>query len=749
MRVIAGAAIMLWLGATSTAATSDVPMEQAYARAARLLDGNLATSILNPAVVPHWIGDGKSFWYRRDTRTGPEFWIVETATGQRRPAFDAVRVEKHSNSNPDSSWSPDQGVGVFAKEYNLWLRRVGSAQPVQLTTDGVAHFAYGGYSPYSSLFAIPEDATEPYPPPGLTWAPDGRRFVVTRYDERAIKSYPIIEWVPRDGSFRPKNWELRIPMMGDAERSLQEVSFFDVVSGKKAIAALPEGWSFLHPGFHWSADGRYAYGVAQTRWAKRLALTETNIETGKVRLVIDEPAAHHAPTNAFVDSPANVRILEHSREALWFSERDGWGQIYLYDLVSGRLKRQLTSGPRTVRDLIAVDERGRRLYFTANGTDQSVDPYHTKLYSVSLDGGRQLLLTPEEAVHVASRAPIGNGAQGSAATAALSPDGKWLVESYSSVDQPPVNTLRAAVDGRVIATFERADVAAVDAAGWRKPMRVRTIAADGITPLWGTIYFPRDTQPGRKYPVIDATYGGPQAINAPADYVNAVVTANPPSRASLAELGFIVVTIDGRGTPGRSEAFSAFSYENFADPELADHIAGIKQLAARFGNFDLDRVGVYGHSFGGYVSARAILTHGDFYKVAVSSAGLQSFQNFYPIEELFAIPDYGRGRTAAPEPDAVPVNFRNLDNMHFAGDLKGKLLLVYGDLDENVPPGSMLQLIDALIKANKPYDLLYLPNRTHEFFRTDAYYTQRMWDYFVRNLLGETPPANFTLTLPP
>jgi dipeptidyl-peptidase-4 len=791
MRGQAAAALLaLW----TTAAAADPSTSEAYARAAKLLDGNLATAILNATVTPHWIGGGSSFWYRRDTAAGPDYWIVESATGRRRPAFDVAKLraaagdklpaalpiseidaseavlstpggtlrcdilryrcatEKKTAASPDTSWAPDKSVGVFARDNNLWLKRAGDALPVQLTRDGVEHDAYG-VLPGTSLFAVPLAraalASAPLPPMGVAWSPDNRHVVATRSDERAVKPYPIVEWVPQDGSFTPKDWAPRIPVMGDAERSIQQTTLFDVASGRATIAALPDGWAFMVPSFAWSADGARAYGIAETRWAKHYGLTETDVATGKVRLLIDEAALHHGRTNSFVYNPANVRILERSHEVLWFSERDGWGQIYLYDLATGKLKRKVTSGPRTVRDLIAVDERRRILFFTADGTDQSVDPYNIKLYAISLDGGRERLLTPEEAVHVVSRAPIGNGVGGSVATAALSPDGNWLVESYSSLDQPPVNMLRSAADGRIVSLFERADVSKVEAAGWRKPTRIKVTAADGKTPIWGTLYFPPDMQPGVKYPVIDATYGGPQITNAPGDYVNAVATMNPRSRASLAALGFIVVTIDGRGTPGRSEAFNAASYEDFADPELADHVAGIKQLGARYGSFDLSRVGVYGHSFGGYVSARAMLTHPDFYKVAVSSAGIHSFQSFYPVEGLFPVPDYGRGRISAPEPNAVPANYRKLDNMHLADNLKGKLLLCYGDLDENALPASTLQLVDALIKANKPYDLLYLPNRTHEFFRTDAYYTQRMWDYFVRNLQGKEPPADFTLTLPP
>jgi dipeptidyl-peptidase-4 len=782
--------------AVTCPARAEDDMGAAYARAARVLDANLADAIRNREVVPHWIGTGDRFWYRRDGGAGPEWVIVDSSSGKRSPAFDTMRLRAAAlealgssdlpgtlpvssidlakvtlsfrgktvecettgyictaraqpSPTPDTLWAADGRHGVVVRNDNLWLRTKGQPGDAALTRDGVAHFSYGA-SPGTSLFAVPRmRSTAPVPPFGIAWSPDGTRFISDRVDERAVKPYPFVEWVPQDGSWRPKLWEPRIPLLGDAERSIVETAVFDIASARKTPVTLPDGWRFYTAAFSWSADGRRAFGLATTRAAEALALVETDLETGKVRFVVREDTPAWGRFNSFVYSPPNVRVLEGSREVIWFSERDGWGQLYLYDLASGRLKRKLTAGARTVRDLIGVDEKRRRLYFTAGGTDADADPYLVRLYSVSLDGGAPKLLSPEPAVHLVRRAPVDNRKSSAATPAGLSPDGNWIVESYSTLDEPPVSVLRSAADGRVIATLETAEVGRVVAAGWKKPVRVKTVSADGKTPLWGTVYFPPNPVPGRKYPVIDAIYGGPQVTNAPADYIEAVATANPRARASLAELGFIVLTIDGRGTPGRSKAFNNASYKAFAGPELADHVAGIKQLAARFGNFDLDRVGIYGHSFGGYTSARGILTYPDFYKVAVSSAGPHNFQGFYPVEGMFPKPDFGNGRADAPTSTAVPDVYADLDLLPLASRLKGKLLLAYGDLDENALPAVTLQLVDALTKANKPYDLMYLPNRDHNFFRTDAYYTQRMWDYFVEHLQHREPPRDFTLKLAP
>lgn len=786
-------ALLFTMFAVPALAQDDIA--DAYARAEKVLDANLAGTMRNADVVPRWIGNGERFWYRRDGAEGPEWVIVDSATGVTKPAFESRRLRKAAAEAlggelpailpvssltaaeavltigdqslrcgtadyactrlktpaavPGTSWAPGGVAGVFVRDHNLWLRMRDGGEPIALTSDGVEHFAYGT-PPGTSLSAVPRmRAKGPLPPVGILWAPDGRRFLSDRIDERAIKPYPFVEWVPQDGSFRPKLWQLRIPLLGDAERAIKETALFDVVSRTKTIVRLPQGWNFYWSIFHWSADGRRAWGLASTRAARGIALVEIDLASGATRFVVREATPKFGRFNAFIYSMPNVRILEKSGEAIWFSERDGWGQLYLYDLASGKLKRKLTTGKRTIRDVIGVDDARRRLFFTAGGTDADPDPYLVKLYATSLNGGAARLLTPEAAVHLVARSPIGNAAPGTPVTAGLSPDGNWIVESYSSVDRPPVAVLRSAADGRVVRLLETADVSRAVATGWRAPTRVKLLSADGKTPIWGTIHFPPDMQPGRKYPVIDAIYGGPQVTTASASYRDNLATTNPPARSSLARLGFIVVTIDGRGTPGRSKAFNDESYEAFADPMLADHVAGIRQLAERYGNFDLDRVGIYGHSFGGYTSARAILTYPDFYNVAVSSAGPLNFQGFYPVEGIFPPPDYGDGRLAAPDPTSVPRVYDKLDLMPLAGNLKGKLMLVYGDLDENALPAVTLQMVDALTKANKPYDLMYLANRDHKFFPYDAYYMQRMWDYFVEHLRGATPPTDFMLKLNP
>ncbi|HJU39937.1 MAG TPA: prolyl oligopeptidase family serine peptidase, partial [Tahibacter sp.] len=536
---------------------------------------------------------------------------------------------------------------------------------------------------------------------------------------------------------------------GDAGQPRREAFVVDVANGTTRVLDLGPDAAFNPDAMlGWSADGGTAYALVGGADARRLSLARIDLATGTVRHVVDERGTTAVRSNNLLYSAPAMRVLDGTREAVWFSERSGWGHLYLYDLAQGKLRRALTSGDWLVRDLVHVDGKRRVAWFTASGREPGRDPYYRHLYRVSLDGGRPTLLTPENAEHEIDPAVapmIGPAPEGTA----FSPGARWFVDTYSTVSTPPVTVLRRADDGRVVMKLEDADVTRVVAAGWRAPERVAAKSVDGKTDLYATIYFPPDYTQERKYPVIDAFYGGPQMMNAPRSYAEAVRTSNPVSRAALAQLGFVVVTIDARGTRGRSKAFADIGYGNFADPQIDDHVAVIRELAARYGGFDLDRVGVYGHSFGGYTSARAILARPDFYKVAASSAGPHNYQGFYDgLEGLVGIPDYGDGVRVRPTPTSVPKNFAAMDNATLAPNLRGRLLLAYGEMDENALPSVTLQLADALIRANKSFDLVYLPNRTHDFFRTDRYYLRRMWDHFVTHLAGTTPPENFDLTPP-
>lgn len=799
LRLLAHAACALCTFATAADAAPAVDAAD-YARAAKVLDSSLAGAVRNASVDAHWL-DKDRFWYRRDGADGVEYRLVDAARGTRAPAFDrkrlAAALERTAGAGEakvgppevksieaadgglrvnfqsatgggmrcrldryecatrttaavgiDALPAPDGRHELFARGDNLWLRDRDGGERA-LTQDGEAHFSYGKL-PDSSLATVPHlRGKTRLPPIGMTWSPDGRYLLGTRIDERTVAPYPFVEWVPQDGSFRPITYKLRLPLLGDVGQPRQEAFVIDVAGGSKRVIDLgADGFLGMEAVLAWSTDGEKVYRLAYGYGNRRMSLVEIDLRGGGVRRVIDEITATAVTPNNMIYSASNVRVLPETHEAIWFSEKDGWGHLYLYDLRSGRLKRALTAGAWLVRDLVRVDARGRQAWFTASGHEPGRDPYYRHLYRVPLDGGDPVLLTPENAEH-AIESPLPSMLLPSPAGQTFSPDGRYFIDSYSTVSTPPVTVLRSSADGHVAMKLEDADVSAVRGAGWRAPERVSAKSADGKTDLYAVVYLPPGFQRDRRYPVIDAFYGGPQMINAPRSYTEAVSSMNPISRASLAELGFVVVTIDARGTRGRSKAFTDIGYGNFADPQIEDHIAVIRQLAGRYGGFDLDRVGVYGHSFGGYTSARAILSHPEFYKVAVSSAGPHNYQGFYDgLESLLGAPDYGNGKRVRPTPQSVPENFKAMDNRSLAGNLRGHLMLVYGDMDENALPAVTLQLADALVKANKSFDLVYLPNRTHSYFRTDRYYTRRMWDYFVTHLLGAQAPENYDLGSP-
>jgi dipeptidyl aminopeptidase/acylaminoacyl peptidase len=358
------------------------------------------------------------------------------------------------------------------------------------------------------------------------------------------------------------------------------------------------------------------------------------------------------------------------------------------------------------------------------------------------------LLTPEQGDHEISQpldAAFAAALGGGASVLAVAPNGRFFVDTWSTVDKPPVSVLRT-TEGKLIATLEQADASALYATGWQPPEPFVAKAADGITDLYGLLYRPTNFDSNARYPVIEHLYGGPQMAITARTFMQAVM--DPKYVNAEKELGFVMVVMDVRGTIKRSKSFGNHLYQNYGDYMIDDHVAVLTQLAKRHPFMDLDRVGVEGHSFGGYGAAHAMLMRPDFYKVGVASAGSHNYQGMYPISYLGA-PVYSDGQSINPTGREVPENYRSADNGALAERLRGKLMIVYGDLDENAYPAVTLQFAAAMIKANKSFDLLYLPGRTHDFARTDFYFIRRKWDYFVEHLLKATPPDNYEIVAPP
>jgi dipeptidyl aminopeptidase/acylaminoacyl peptidase len=588
------------------------------------------------------------------------------------------------------------------------------------------------------------------PPFETYWSPDGRYLIAPRVDERSVPVVPFIEWVPNDGSRRPIVHDVRLELSGDREDVKMDEFLFDLSTGRRLQIHLPEEYGASVQG--WSRSRSQAFLIAGSFASKSAAMFRLDLASGDLTKVIEEFSPTRVELNTLLYHQANIRILGDGAELIWYSDRSGWGHLYLYDAQTGRLKNAITRGNWGVYDIQAVDEARREIYFTAGGREVDRDPYYRHLYRAGIDGrGELTLLTEPNADHHFETPPASWMVQAGETppTPLIQAAANVFVDTWSTVGQPPVSVLRSTRDGHLITELEHADASQLFATGWRPPVRERIKAADGITDLYAVYYPPYNKQAGKTYPIIDAAYGGPQIVVTPRNFleaygssVGAVQGAN-----ALAHLGFAVVTVDGRGTPMRSRAFRDAGYPEFTQIGIDDHIAAIRELARRYPEMNVTKVGVYGVSWGGTFSAQAVLSRPQFYEVAVSCAGVYDYAAQYPGNENYIdAPVYANGTRYRGQPNEVPANWDKVDITRMADRLQGHLLIIYGDMDENVLPHQAFRLIDALTRAQKSYDLLYLPNRTHAGFR-DPYAIKRTWDYFVEHLRGAMPVPDFKIEM--
>ena len=609
--------------------------------------------------------------------------------------------------------SPDGKQTVFIRDWNLWIRDVATDKETQLTFDGVKDF---GYATDNAGWTHSDR-------PIVSWSPDSKKIATYQQDQRGVGEMYLIE--TKVGHPVLQAW--KYPLPGDSTITMIQRVVIDVETRKVTRLQMPsdqhrsslcddvacdEVWGDVQ----WSPDGSTVAFVSTARDHKREQLRVADTATGFVREVMEEKAETFYESG---NGRINWRYLPRSNEVIWFSERDNWGHLYLHDLQTGREKRQITTGEGNVTQLLHVDEANRTLYFVGVGRESGRDPYFRHFYRIGMDGRNLKLLTPEDADHDVS----------------LAPSGKYFVDVYSKPDVPPVAVLRDA-DGRDIATIETADISRLTATGWRPPQPITVKARDGATDLYGLLYRPHDLDPGRKYPIVNHIYPGPQTGSVGGRSFS-------PARGdaqALAELGFVIVEIDGMGTPWRSKKFHDAYYANMGDNTLPDQVAAMKELARRYPWIDIDRAGIYGHSGGGYATADAMFRYPDFFKVGISEAGNHDNRNY---EDDWAEKWQGLLRTHA---DGT-TNYDNQANQLVAKNLKGKLLLAHGTTDNNVPPDNTLLVVNELIKANKDFDLLMLPNRGHGF-GNEPYMVRRRWDYFVRYLLGAEPPKEYEMHAP-
>jgi dipeptidyl aminopeptidase/acylaminoacyl peptidase len=685
-----------------------------YDRAVKMLGFNTNQLVDRAAVRPTFLPDG-TFWYRVLTPTGSEFVLINPVNGSRRsaPKLADLGVSPPASGGgrfnfSDAIRSPDGKKEAFIKDFNLWTRDIETKKETQLTTDGVKD---NGYATDNAGWKHSDRAI-------LVWSPDSKKIATFQQDERNLSDSYLIS--TNVGAPKLSQWKSALP--GDANIAMIRRVIIEVDTPKVISLQLPPdphrstvcddiscdgGWDDVF----WSEDGSRLAFVSTSRDHKKANLRVADAATGAVRDVFEETVA-----TQFESSPngqsGNWRYLPASGEFIWYSESDGWGHLYLYDLATGKLKNQITKGDWAVWSVSDVDDKNRVIYFEAGGREKGRDPYFGHAYRVNFDGSNLTLLTPENANHDVS----------------WSPDGKHFVDNYSRPNLPAVSVLRDA-NGKLIANLEKADVSRLSATGWKPPTRITVKARDGKTDLYGLLYLPSKLNPSKKYPIIDYIYPGPQGGSiGPRSFV-----ASRGDNQALAELGFVVVQIDGMCNPLRSKAFHDSCYGNMADNTLEDQIVGIKELAAKYSFIDLDRVGIWGHSGGGFATAAAMFRYPDFFKVGISESGNHDNRNYED--------DWGERYIGLLSGD----NYKVQANQEYAKNLKGKLLLAHGTMDDNVPPNNTLLVVDALIKANKDFDLLMIPNARHGYGPASLYMMRRRWDYFVKNLLGAEPPKEYVI----
>ena len=736
-----------------------------YEHAESFLGYNTEALVEHGAVRPNWL-NGDQFWYQTNSGSGKAFFLVDAVKKTRTPAFDAQKLAaeltKLSGTTYDSNQlpiqtiayaadggkltfsvkgqaylydtkanqltkdsgragqqntaapmsprrgglevlSPDGKLAAFIRNYNLWVRDVGTKKETQLTTDGVKDFGY----------ATDNAGWKTSDGPVLRWSPDSKKIATFQQDQRNVGDMYLV--TTNVGTPTLKAW--KYPLPGDKEIITIQRVIINVDQPKVIRLQVPAdphraslsddiSSSGTFDDVDWKADGSELAFLSTSRDHKQEKFRIADASTGKVREVFEEvvPTQYESGQGAI-----NWRYLAKSKEIIWYSERDNWGHLYLYDAATGKLKNQITKGDWVVTKLLKVDEKNRVLYFLAGGREAG-NPYFSHFYKIGFDGKHLKSLTPEEGNHQIS----------------LSPSENYFVDNYSKPDVAPVSVLRN-MNGDLISTLEKADVSKLVAKGWKAPIPVALKAHDGKTDIYGLVFTPTHMDPNKKYPVVDYIYPGPQG----GSVGSWSFSASRGDNQALAELGFIVVAIEGTSNPLRSKSFHDMSYGDMSTNTLPDQITAIRQLSAKY-PIDTTRVGIWGHSGGGFATAAALFRYPDFFKVGIAESGNHENRNY---EDDWAERYDGL---------AANSNYEAQANQNYAKNLKGKLMLAHGMMDNNVPPSNTLLVVDALIKANKNFDLVLFPNSQHGFGAFSPYMMRKRWDYFVKNLLNVEPPQEYT-----
>ncbi|RBI59407.1 S9 family peptidase [halophilic archaeon] len=728
-----------------------------YERAEQFLPQNIKHNVLNDDITVHWINDTDQFWYRRERHNGKEFIQVDPDTNTSSYAFDHERLANALSSEMNAAqdkWdlpfdkieyannktaiqfriqettyecnlstydcrpisvteeppgiSPDGQWIAFVEDHDLYVRDTSNHEVIQLTSNGEKQYPYATSYP-SPVDMVEEGKQDLDQSVEVSWSPDSTQLATFRLDRRSANQLALIQSSP-DDQLRPRHFLYDYPLPGEKGLPVAEPIVFDIERRTKVeldIDPIPLLYFGDGPQFNWYGDSDCLHYVRRSRGFDTATFFKIDSRTGESRTVIEDES------DTLVDPRmSHARVIDTSDEIIWSSEKSGWHHLYLIDAQSGENKQAITTGEWVVRDIKHVDEDTRQIYFTASGREPDCDPYLRHLYRVNFDGSDLTLLTPEPADH----------------TITVSPSGEYIIDTYSRVDSPPVTVLRHSTTGDEICELESANIDQLRDTGWVSPKSFEVTAADDETDLYGVMWRPSNFDPSNDYPVIEHIYTGPHDQHVPKKF-----EAYRSGAQSIAELGFIVVMVDGRGTGRRSKAFRDYSYKNLSRTGVEDHKAALQQLAEEYSYIDCSQVGIYGHSAGGYDSARALLQHPDFYDVAVSSSGNHDHRldkaswnemwMGYPVEE----------------------HYREQSNITIADQLEGELLLVHGELDQNVHPAATLRFANALMDANKDFDMLIIPNE-HHWLGEHPYFIRSRWDYFVKHLHNTQPPTEYDLS---
>lgn len=680
-------------------------------------------SVYRATVNPHWLPDGHRFWYQNENSgNSAEFVLVDAAKGERRVVsqqqIPAARADRSAAPAlppaKASALSPDGKLEALVRDHNLWVRDVATGNAYPLTTDAGATETFHKESQRARMLNLRfETPDEPASVPEVYWSPDSTRLVAMQTHTVPDRRVYLVENAPAD-QLQPKLQSYPYLKPGD-EIPVSRPRLFSLADRRETPidkALFPTPWSL--DTIRWLPDSSEFTFLYNQRGHQLIRVVAVDASTGQSRAAIEERS------RTFIDYAGKFFYipLDRTHDAIWMSERDGWNHLYLYDQRTGRVKNQITKGNWVVQAVDHIDTKKRQIWFLAGGIVPGQDPYYTQYCRINFDGSGLKVLTEGEGTHFVR----------------WSPTGEYFIDTWSRVDLPPIAELRRSADGKRLLTLEKADGHEVIDLRGSYPEHFVAKGRDGETDIYGVIYWPKalaskETRAGAKrYPVIERIYANPQASWVPTDFLSPLIYAEI---RALNDKGYIVVQIAGMGTSGRSKSFHDVAWQNLADAGFPDRIAWMKAAAQKYPAMDTSRVGIYGFSAGGQNALAALLWHGDFYRAAIADSG--------PHDNRMDKAWYGELWLGWPVGPQYSAN----SNVENAGRLRGKLLLVTGDLDRNVDPSATLQMVNALLKSNKEFEFLVIPGAGHGAMvpgltRRSAprppFAIPRLVDFFVRNL---------------